>query len=148
MTLTAIRTGETWQLPGVRLRTAIAATLFFPAMLAAGILFAGRYDLTTSPLAARVLFLVVAIAGSLAVALLWRMRRVRIDLTPRGVLLRHAIGSRLTPWSEIETVALREGVFGVRIVLRAGDRELDDVVVAQAFTARADEVVAAIAARL
>lgn len=137
-----------WLLPGVRLRTAIGLTVLVVAMLSLAIVSTLQPLLTASPLPARIVFLVVAVAGLPFCLAAWRLRRVEIALEDEGVRIGHIIGSRLTPWGEITLAERREGVFGVRVVLRSGDEQLDDTVLNGIFEARADEVVAAINARL
>lgn len=137
-----------WLLPGVRLRTAIGLTVLVVAMLVLAIVSTLQPLLTESPLPARIVFLVVAVAGLPFCLAAWRLRRIEIALEDEGVRIGHIVGSRLTPWGEITRAERREGVFGVRVVLRHGDEQLDDTVLNGIFENRADEVVAAINARL
>ena len=136
-----------WLLPGVRLRTAIGLTVLVVAMLVLAIVSTLQPLLTESPLPARIVFLVVAVAGLPFCLAAWRLRRIEISLEDEGVRIGHIIGTRLTPWDEITVAECREGVFGVRVVLRKGDEQLDDTVLNGVFEARADEVVAAVNAR-
>lgn len=137
-----------WLLPGVRLRTAIGLTVLVLAMVVLATVSTFQPLLTESPLPARIVFLVVAVAGLPFCLAAWRLRRIVIALEDEGVRIGHIFGTRLTPWAEITQAERREGVFGVRLVLRSGDEQLDDTVLNGIFEHRADEVVAAINARL
>ncbi|MVA76933.1 hypothetical protein GC722_12995 [Auraticoccus sp. F435] len=130
-----------WLLPGVRLRTAVGLTVLVLVMLALSIVSTAQPLLTLSPLPARIVFLVVAVAGLPFCLAAWRLRRIEIEVGPAGVRMGHIFGSRLTSWDDITGATTKEGVFGVRVVLLGGDEQLDDTVLDRVFEARADDVV-------
>ncbi|RCK69241.1 hypothetical protein DT076_13020 [Desertihabitans brevis] len=136
-----------WQLPGVRLRVAVGLSVLVGVMLVLAVWATVQPVMTSSPLAARIVFLLLAVAGVPCCVAAWRLRRIEIALEPDGVRIGHILGNRLTGWAEIRGAEVREGVFGSRVVLLGEDGHLDDTVVNPVFEERAAEVVAAINAR-
>ncbi len=137
-----------WLLPGVRLRTAVGLSVLVVAMLVLSIVSTALPLLTLSPLPARIVFLVVAVAGLPICLAAWRLRRIEIELGAAGVRIGHIFGSRVTPWEEITGATTKEGVFGVRLVLLGQEGQLDDAVLDPVFESRADDVVAAVNERV
>lgn len=138
---------QRWTLPGVRLRTAVGLSVLVAAMLVLSIVSTVQPLITLSPLPARIVFLVLAVAGLPFCVAAWRLRAIHITLDDEGVRIGHIIGSRLTPWSQITGAERKQAAFGVRVVLLGGVEPLDDAAVNPVFVARADEVVAAVQER-